>query len=78
MTLEDYEQLFEESQKLDNIDFINIEFVSSVAYKHPAYIKNIYGTFETGADIIDHENIITDYERSDTYIETEMTLLIAA
>ncbi len=79
MTIREYEELFEDSQKLEDIDFVNIEIVQSLSFKPPVYSDRVYDLFVVKSDIdmISPDSSVTNYEMADTYKMDEFLLTAA-
>jgi hypothetical protein len=79
MTVKEYEELFEDSKTLDDVEFINIEMRQSLSLKPPAYSDDIYNSFvsETDIDPISSDNLSLNFENTDIY-GMDDTFLMAA
>ncbi len=75
MTIEEYEELFDSSEIIENIDIVNIEIKQSLFLKPTIYSNNVYDSFIEQVDFYD--NVITDYKKADLY-EIDRTFLMVA
>ncbi|MCP4110708.1 MAG: hypothetical protein GY749_35150 [Desulfobacteraceae bacterium] len=51
MTVKEYEELFEDSQQLEEIDIVHIEIRQLLFLKPPVYSYNVYDSFTVKSDL---------------------------